>query len=130
MERDLLERVRALGLEPADFTERFCRASGPGGQNVNKVSTAVEVRHRPSGLAARVQEGRTQGSNRREAWERLIARIREWRGAAAQAERQAREKRRRQSRQPPRAAKKRAVEGKRRRATVKAGRGRVAVSGD
>lgn len=127
MDAALIERLKSLRLRPEDFTERFCRSSGPGGQNVNKVSTAVEVVHHPTGLSVRCQDGRSQSGNRSTAWERLISRILDARRAAVLARQQEREKKRRQARQPSRAAKRRAVESKRLRARVKAGRqsGRV-----
>jgi len=60
-----LRRLAKLGLKEFEFEESFCRSAGPGGQHVNKVSTAVELRHRPTGLAVRVQDSRSQALNRR-----------------------------------------------------------------
>jgi len=59
------------------------RASGPGGQKVNKTSSAVRLTHRPSGLAAFAQESRSQASNREQAMRRLRLKIAlELRGSA------------------------------------------------
>lgn len=130
MEPSLQDRLKALRLREEDFTERFCRSSGPGGQNVNKVSTAVEIIHHPTGLSVRCQDGRSQSGNRATAWERILSRILDARKAAVLARQQEREKKRRQNRQPSKGAKRRAVEGKRHRASIKAGRGGRKVSDD
>jgi protein subunit release factor B len=61
---ELQEKMRRLGVGEADFEETFIRSSGPGGQNVNKVSTCVVLRHRPSGLEVRCQRERSQALNR------------------------------------------------------------------
>jgi len=53
-------RLARLGLRLEDFEESFARSSGPGGQHVNKVSTAVTLRHGPSGAAVTVQDSRSQ----------------------------------------------------------------------
>ncbi len=55
----------------AECEFRATRRSGPGGQNRNKVETAVVLTHRPTGLRAEASERRTQGENRREALSRL-----------------------------------------------------------
>ena len=123
-----------ISIDEAELTESFVRASGPGGQNVNKVSSAVQLRfdarHSPSlpnDVAVRLmrfagkrvtkegviviiaQQHRTQERNREDARERLIALIRQ---AAAPP------KPRRATR-PPLASKLRRAETKRRRSAVK-----------
>lgn len=59
-----MEAFERLGIKENDLTEKFIRGSGPGGQNVNKVATAVYLKHNPSGLEVKAQKARTQGLNR------------------------------------------------------------------
>jgi len=113
------ERMRRLGIEPADLEESFTRSSGPGGQHVNKVATAVTLRHRPSGVAVTAQDSRSQARNRVLALDRLLQAL-ELREEVARQEKRARIARQRRRESPrPRALKKRILESKRRRAQLK-----------
>ena len=94
-----LEALMAkLGVREQDLEERFVRSGGPGGQNVNKVSTCVVVRHRPSGLEVRCQQERSQALNRFLARRQLMLRLEAKRLGALSAEAQRIAKIRRQKR--------------------------------
>lgn len=112
-------------LNESDLEETFSHASGPGGQNVNKVATRVTLRHRPSGLFVVVQDTRSQAENRQLARARLTQLLAERATRARQAAIDAREKERRRKRPRPAAVKRAFREGKRRRAQIKRGRGAV-----
>lgn len=112
-------RLARLRLDVADFEEKFSRSSGPGGQHVNKVSTAVMLRHVPSGVAVTVQDTRSQSMNRQLAWTRLLDAIEQQRRAERAAIRAEIEKKRRQNSKRPRGVKERMLEGKKRRSNIK-----------
>jgi protein subunit release factor B len=114
-----MARLARLGLVATDFDEKFARASGPGGQHVNKVSTAVTLRHRPSRLAVTVQDSRSQSFNRQLAWQRLLDLIERTRHEQFAARRAAREKERRRAAPRPWAVKQRMLDDKKRRGRVK-----------
>ncbi|HZI67536.1 MAG TPA: alternative ribosome rescue aminoacyl-tRNA hydrolase ArfB [Thermoanaerobaculia bacterium] len=135
----MLQITPTFVIPDQELDERFVRASGPGGQNVNKVSTAVELRFdvAASGLAEDVKarllalagkrvnqdgvllidsrEHRTQTQNRAAARARLVELL----------QKALRRPRSRKKTRPTRAAKERRLEAKVQRARVKAGRGRV-----
>ncbi len=118
-------RLARLGVSPADVEERFIRGSGPGGQKINKTSSTVCLRHRPTGLEVRCQAERSQAANRERAWAELCARLEARRRASARAVEQAREAERRRTRQKSHGQKLRMIEAKHHRARHKAQRGRV-----
>ena len=130
----------SIALDERDLEERFIRAAGPGGQNVNKVSTAVELRFRLGGftelpddvrgrletlagrrltldgeIVIRADEHRTQDRNRAEAQARLVNLVKQ-----ASHRPKPRHKTR-----VPKGEKLKRLEGKVRRGSIKAGRGKV-----
>lgn len=108
-----------------DLKESFARSSGPGGQHVNKVSTAVTLTHLPSGISVTVSDSRSQSMNRQLARERLSEKLRERREKRSLEMRAATAKARRQTARRSPGEKRKLVEGKRRRSEIKKGRGRV-----
>jgi peptide chain release factor 2 len=78
-----------IDINPADVRTDTYRASGAGGQHINKTDSAVRLTHIPTGVAVACQAGRSQHANRDEAWKMLRARLYELelqrREAAAQA---------------------------------------------
>ncbi len=137
----MLPITPAIALDEKDLEERFVRASGPGGQNVNKVATAVELRFDirvsslPEDVKARLvalagrrvtadgvlvidsREHRTQAQNREAARARLVALV----------ERASRPRRKRKPTRPSAASRAKRIESKKRRGEVKVARRRRVI---
>ena len=121
----LADRMRKLEISETDLREIFARSSGPGGQNVNKVSTAVTLRHLPTGISVTVQDSRSQAVNRRLARERLLEAIASVRERQRMAEIAMREKERRRKSPRPPALKRKILDSKRRRGELKKQRTKI-----
>ncbi|MEN9635925.1 MAG: hypothetical protein RL077_4329 [Verrucomicrobiota bacterium] len=117
-------RLVALGTRMADVEERFVLGSGRGGQKIQKTSSCVWLRHRPTGVETRCQRERSQLANREVAWAELCSKL-EQRQRAESAQRQdEREQERRRHRQKTRGQKIRMIQSKQHRAGIKSRRGR------
>jgi peptide chain release factor len=117
--------MRRLAISETDLEESFARSSGPGGQNVNKVSTAVTLRHLPSGISVTVQDSRSQAVNRKLARERLLNSIESAREGQRMAEIAKREKERRRKSPRPAALKRKILDSKRKRSDLKKQRSKI-----
>lgn len=123
VDESLKARFAALRISADQVEERFVRGSGAGGQKINKTSSTVCLRHRPSGIEVRCQRERSQTTNRLVAWAELADKL-EWRRQeAADQARAGRELVRRQKRQKSRGQKLRMIATKKHRAKIKSKRG-------
>ncbi len=118
----LRDRLALLGCDAARIEESFIHSGGAGGQNVNKVATCVQLRYPPKNILLKMQEHRTQASNRLAAWKLLADQLQRARERIAAERRAARELKRRQNAPRPRGIKKQFVELKRRRAQTRSNR--------
>jgi len=108
----LRDKMQRLGINEADIEEKFIRSAGPGGQNVNKTSTCVYLKHRPSGIEVKCSEERSQALNRFLARRRLVNKIEYLALGRKSEERKRIEKIRRQKRKRSKRAKEKMLKDK------------------
>ncbi len=124
-QNELYSKFEKYGIKEADIEEKFIRSSGKGGQNVNKVATAVYLKHIPSGIEVKCSKSRTQLLNRFFARRLLVEKIEEKVLGKLSAKQQAIEKIKRQKRKRSKRAKEKILADKKVLSEKKALRGKV-----
>ncbi len=81
-----------IQIAPDDVVEHVSRSSGPGGQSVNKLSSAVKLEHIPTGITVNMQDEKSQHKNRAKAWRILRSRIYEYYESRKRAKRDSQRK--------------------------------------
>lgn len=117
--RALHERLERVGVREEDLVEKFVLGSGRGGQKVNKTSSAVYLKHVPSGLEVKCQEDRSRELNRYRARVRLVEMLEKKVFKEKSAKERLEAKIKRQKRRRSRRSKAQSVEEKRQRSETK-----------
>jgi protein subunit release factor B len=112
-EKSLRQKLKNLGIYEKDIKESFVRSQGKGGQNVNKTSTCVYLKHIPTGVEVKCQKSRSQGLNRYYAREILYTRIEQMIRGRKSEEEQRISKLRRQKRKRSKRAREKVLADKR-----------------
>ncbi len=115
----LKAKMNSLGIKEEDLTEKFIRASGKGGQKVNKTSSCVYLKHRPTGVEVKCQKERSQVLNRFLARRILASKVESLILGRKSEERKRIEKIRRQKRRRSRRAKEKMLRFKKMRSEKK-----------
>ena len=118
----LNKRMQLLGIREIDLKEKFIRSSGRGGQNLNKTSTCVYLKHLPTGIEVKCQQERSQSLNRFLARRILANKIETLKLGRLSQERKRIEKIRRQKRKRSKRAKEKMLRNKAKRAEKKRSR--------
>ncbi len=117
--KQLAALMQRLGVAESDFEEHFVRSSGAGGQHVNKTSSCVWLRHRPSGTEVKCQISRSQALNRFLARRLLLEKLETKVLGEKSAARQQIEKIRRQKRKRSKRAKEKMLQDKKHQSYIK-----------
>jgi len=117
--KTLHAKMEKLGIREEDFIEKFIRSSGRGGQKVNKSSTCVYLKHKPTGIEVKCQEERSQSLNRFLARRILVNKIENLILGKKSEEQKRIEKIRRQKRKRSKRAKEKLLQDKKKRAGKK-----------
>jgi protein subunit release factor B len=115
----LREKMESLGIQEKDLVEKFIRSSGKGGQNVNKASTCVYLKHVPTEIEVKCQRERYQAINRYLARKILAEKVEAKIRGKESEERQKIEKIRRQKRKRSKRAKMKMLDDKKKQAQKK-----------
>lgn len=118
----LVQKMHELGIYEKDIVEKFIRSQGRGGQKVNKTSSCVYLKHRPSGIEVKCQRERSQVLNRFLARRILVNKIETFIKGKASAEQKRIEKIRRQKRKRSKRAKEKMLRDKAKKSQKKAQR--------
>ena len=118
----LRKKMEALGIHEKDLEEKFIRSGGHGGQNVNKVSSCVQLTHQPSGVSVKCQVARSQGENRFHARRILLEKIEEEKSGKQSARAKRIHRIRSQKRRRSRRAKEKMLRDKKKRSDKKESR--------
>ena len=115
----LKKRMNDLDINESDLEERFIKASGPGGQKVNKTSACVHLKHAPSGIEVKCQKERSQALNRFFARRLLLDKIEKIKLGKQSAQQQKIEKIKRKKRKRSKRAKEKILEAKKKQSIKK-----------
>ncbi len=111
-EENLKEKMQKFGIKEKDLEESFIRASGPGGQKINKTAVCVYIKHVPTGTEVKCAQSRSRALNRFLARRRLVEKIEEKILGKMAEKRQLAEKIRRQKRKRSKRAKEKILRNK------------------
>ena len=104
--RQLLQKMEELGLREEDLLEKFIRASGRGGQKINKTSSSVYLKHIPTGIEVKCMKERSQSVNRFLARRELLERLEDLSGGKSRRTLEIEKLRKRKSKKKKRAKEK------------------------